>query len=100
MLLGKVGTLHLQRLEVLIEPRSQAEFMALKDDTQLTRRLREVCHAYLRDSNDLRLYLHVRRAFISEPQLSTDRCLAVRLGEANCLAPQARPDEYRKILLV
>ncbi len=100
MLLGKVGTLHRQRLEVLIEPRSQAEFVALKDDTQLTRRLREVCHAYLRDSNDLRLYLHVRRAFISEPQLSADRRVGVRLGEANCLAPQAQPDEYRKILLV
>lgn len=100
MLLGKVGTLHRQRLEVLIEPRNQAEFVQLKDDTQLTQRLREVCHAYLRDSNDLRLYLHVRRAFISEPQLSADKRLAVRLGEANCLAPQAQPDEYRKILLV
>lgn len=100
MLLGKVATLYQQRLEVLIEPRSHEEFTRLKDDDQLAGRLREVCHAYLRDSTDLKLYLHVKRAFISEPRISADGRLAVRLGEANCLTPQARPEEFRKILLV
>lgn len=99
LLLGRHGTLHFHRLEVRVEPRDHREFVTLRSDPGFARRLRELVQAYLRDTTDLKLYLHVKRAFISPPVLSARPERAVRLGEGNCLAPQARPEEYLKILL-
>ncbi|MBY4677079.1 type VI secretion system baseplate subunit TssG [Marinobacterium arenosum] len=99
VLLGRHGTLHFHRLEVRVEPRDRSEFVALQADPEFAGRLRELVRAYLRETTDLKLYLYVKRAFIAQPQLSCRPETAVRLGEANCLAPQAKPGEYRKILL-
>lgn len=99
VLLGCTGRLHYQCLEVLVEPREQNEYKALQQDMQFAGRLKELVQAYLRETTDLKFYLYVKRAFISQPVLSSAASVAVRLGEANCLSPQLRPDEYRKILL-
>lgn len=99
VLLGCTGRLHYQCLEVLVEPREQHEYRALQQDSRFAGRLKELVQAYLRETTDLKLYLYVKRAFISQPVLSSADNVAVRLGEANCLSPQLRPDEYRKILL-
>jgi len=99
VLLGRQGTLHFHRLEVRVEPRDRREFVALQADPRFSGRLRELVQAYLRETTDVKLYLYVKRAFIAQPQLSSRPSTAVRLGEANCLAPRVKPGEYRKILL-
>lgn len=99
LLLGRVGTLNFHRLEVKVEPRNRQEYLDLQEDRLFAGRLREVVQAYLREITDLRFYLYVKRAFIKQPVLSARPGVAVRLGEANCLAPQVKPEEYRKILI-
>ncbi|GGB82409.1 hypothetical protein GCM10011352_05290 [Marinobacterium zhoushanense] len=99
VLLGRQGTLHFHRLEVRVEPRDQQEFVALRSDPCFAGRLRELVQAYLRETTDLKLYLYVKRAFITQPRLSSRPEQAVRLGEGNCLAPQVKPGEFHKILL-
>jgi len=99
LLLGRSGEVNYHRLEILVEPGDQAQYLSLQQDAQFAVRLRQVAEAYLRERSDLKLYLYVKRAFIAQPQLSARPRAGVRLGEANCLAPQLRPGEYRKILL-
>jgi len=99
LLLGCLGTLNFHRLEVLVEPRNHQEYREVQEDPLFAGRLREIVQAYLREITDLRLYLYVKRAFIKQPVLSARPGIAVRLGEANCLAPQVKPGEYRKILI-
>ncbi|MEH6578001.1 MAG: type VI secretion system baseplate subunit TssG [Amphritea sp.] len=99
LLLGRTASLHYHRLEVRVVPSDQEEFMRLQADSHFAGRLRELTQAYLGEATELKLYLYVKRAFISKPILSSRSQAAVRLGEANCLAPQLRPQEYRKILI-
>ena len=98
-LLGRIGRLNFHRLEVWIEPTERSQFERLKADNQFSKVLRKLTEAYLREVTDLKLYLYVKRAFIAQPVLSSASEAGVRLGEANCLAPQHEPEEYRKILL-
>lgn len=97
--LGRTATLCWQRIEIRVEPRNQREYLRLQNDENFALRLKGLAHIYLRENTDLRLYLYVRRQFIAQPQLSSDSRWATRLGEANCLAPERYPEQYKKILL-
>ncbi|WP_027858904.1 type VI secretion system baseplate subunit TssG [Marinobacterium jannaschii] len=99
LLLGRSGEMNFHRLEILVEPADQAQYLSLQSDLQFAARLRQVSEAYLRERSELKLYLYVKRAFIAQPLLSSRPRAGVWLGEANCLAPHLRPEEYRKILL-
>ena len=97
--LGRTATLHWQRIEIRVEPRNQQEYRRLQSDEHFAARLRDLAQIYLREHTDLRLYLYVRREFITQPRLSSDQRQATRLGEGNCLAPERHPEQYKKILL-
>ncbi|MEH6470523.1 MAG: type VI secretion system baseplate subunit TssG [Halopseudomonas sp.] len=99
LLLGQSGLLHAHRLEIRVEPRDQREFLRLQADRLFAGRLQELAQAYLSETTDLKFYLYVKRALISAPILSSRSGKGVRLGEANCLAPQSRSEEFHKILL-
>lgn len=98
-LLGKECSLNFQQLQILIEPSSREEFVQLKNDQNFSQTIYTLVRAYLRESADVLFYLYVKRAFLSLPVLSANAASAVHLGESNCLDPQAKPDEYQKILL-
>lgn len=98
LLVGKKGIQTYQALEVLIKPKSRKEFLGLSTNSHFAHTLREIVSAYLREMIELKIYLFVKRDYIDEPMLSANG-MGVRLGEANCLSPQRKADEYRKILL-
>ncbi len=98
-LLGKHCSLDFQQLQILVEPSTRNEYLQLKNDPKFTQTICSLVRAYLRESADVLFYLYVKRAFLSLPLLSANASHAVRLGESNCLDPQAKPDEYQKILL-
>ncbi|MFC3152725.1 type VI secretion system baseplate subunit TssG [Litoribrevibacter euphylliae] len=98
-LLGKECSLNFQQLQILIEPASREEFVQLKNDQNFSQTIHTLVRAYLRESADVLFYLYVKRAFLSLPVLSANAATAVQLGESNCLEPQAKPEEYQKILL-
>ena len=98
-LLGRTASLQYQTLEIHIIPATHDEYVRIQNDEQFAQAVRELAAVYLRDPVDLRLYLYVRRAFIQRPAISATAGQAFRLGEGNCLAPERKPEEYRKILL-
>lgn len=98
LLAGKKGNQAYQALDILIKPKNKKEFLVLSTNAHFSYTLRELVLAYLRELIEVKIYLHVRRAYIDEPTISANG-LGVRLGEANCLSPQRNSDEYRKILL-
>ena len=98
VLLGKTGTQSFRSIEVFITPRSRKEYLALLDDHQFARAVEALMATYLRESVKVKMYLYVKRAFIDAPLLKKGQ-QSFRLGEANCLAPDRRPQDYRKILL-
>lgn len=97
--LGRTATLCWQGVEIMAEPGHREEYLRLQNDPYFAPRLRDLARIYLRENTELRLYLYVKREFIAQPQLSADSVRAARLGEANCLAPERYPDQYKKILL-
>ena len=98
-LLGRTARLQYQTLEIHIIPATHEEYVRIQNDEQFAQAVRELTGVYLRDPVDLRLYLYVRRAFIKRPTISAKAGQPLRLGEGNCLAPERKPEEYRKILL-
>lgn len=98
VLLGKNGRQAYKAFEICITPRSRKEYLGLLNNKHFSKSLQTVALAYLRESVATKLYLHVKREYIDAPVLSSDD-RSFCLGENNCLAPERRPTEYRKILL-
>lgn len=98
VLLGRTGTQSFRSIEVFITPRSRKEYLALLDDHLFARAVNTLMATYLRESVKVKMYLYVKRAFIDAPLLKQG-LQSFRLGEANCLAPNRHPQDYRKILL-
>lgn len=98
LLLGKQGTQLYQALEIRIQPASRKEYLSLLMNSHFSSTFRQLVSAYLREVVDVKIYLFVKRAYIDAPVLSSSN-LGFRLGEANCLSPERKLNEYRKILL-
>lgn len=98
LLIGKKGNQAYQSLEILIKPKNKKEFLGLSTNAHFANTLRDLVATYLRELIEVKIYLFVKRAYIDEPIISANG-LGVKLGEANCLSPNRKSDEYRKILL-
>jgi type VI secretion system protein ImpH len=98
LLLGKQGTQLYQALEIRIQPTSRKEYLSLLMNSHFATTFRQLVSAYLREVVDVKIYLFVKRAYIDAPIISSSN-LGFRLGEANCLSPERKQNEYRKILL-
>ncbi|WP_191601245.1 type VI secretion system baseplate subunit TssG [Marinomonas algicola] len=98
LLLGKQGAQLYQALEIRIQPKSRKEYLSLLMNSHFSATFRQLVSAYLREVVDVKIYLFVKRAYIDAPIISSSN-LGFRLGEANCLSPERKQNEYRKILL-
>ncbi|TDO98035.1 type VI secretion system baseplate subunit TssG [Marinomonas balearica] len=103
VLLGKNGAQAYKTLEVCITPRSRKEYLGLLNNRHFSKSLQTLALSYLRESVTTKIYLYVKREYIDAPVLSSGVFSSghhsFRLGETNCLAPERRVAEYRKILL-
>ncbi|WCN08126.1 type VI secretion system baseplate subunit TssG [Marinomonas mediterranea] len=103
VLLGNKGAQAYKTLEVCITPRSKKEYLGLLNNRHFSNALQTLALSYLRESVTTKIYLYVKREYIDAPVLSSGALSsghhAFRLGETNCLAPERRATEYRKILL-
>ncbi len=98
LLLGKQGTQLYQSLEIRIKPKSRKEYLSLLTNSHFAKTFRQLVSTYLREMVDVKIYLFVKRAYIDAPVISASN-IGFRIGEANCLAPERKSNEYRKILL-
>lgn len=96
--LGSRGTQAFKALEINITPKTRSEYLGLLNNLHFAHAMKSLVQAYLRESLDIKLYMYVKREFIEQPRL-TQTSHGLRLGEANCLAPQKRKSEFRKILI-
>ncbi|WP_036817815.1 type VI secretion system baseplate subunit TssG [Photobacterium sanctipauli] len=99
VVLGAKGEQAFKSLEIFITPRNKDEYLNLLKNTHMANAMKQLVRAYLRESSDPKLYLYVKREYIDSPVLSSGNS-SVRLGEANCLAPERKSSRYRKILLL
>ena len=96
--LGSTGTQTFKALEINITPKTRSEYLGLLNNSHFASSMKSLVQAYLRESLDIRLYMYVKREYIDEPMLSSQKS-GLRLGEANCLVPHKRKSEFRKILI-
>lgn len=97
--LGKSCKLQAKSLEISLILDSAEQYNTFKNNTDFSQSVRKVVMLYLREHTPLKLFLQVKRKFISKPQLSTQSSLAMRLGGSNCLAPERKPEQQQNILL-
>ncbi len=99
MCLGKSCQLQSKSMEVRVLPKSRAQYLLTAADKDFSGALRRTIELYMREYNPLRVFFYVKREFLAEPQLSSNRDCAVRLGESNCLAPGRKPQVLQQMLI-
>ena len=99
VVLGAKGEQAFKSLEICITPRTRDEYLSLLNNECLAKAMKQLVRSYLRENTNPKLYLYVKREYIDSPVLLYGNN-SVRLGEANCLAPQRRSRHFRKILLL
>ncbi|MGF1681926.1 type VI secretion system baseplate subunit TssG [Photobacterium minamisatsumaniensis] len=99
VVLGSKGDQAFKSLEICITPRTKDEYLNLSKNAHLASTMKQLARTYLRENTEPKLYLYVKREYIDSPVLSYGNS-SMRLGEANCLAPQRRSSHFRKILLL
>ena len=97
--LGSKGEQAYKSIEITITPKTKDEYLGLLKNNQLALVMKQLIRAYLKDNTEPKIYLYVKRDFIDSPVLSIGK-QSVRLGEANCLAPERNSSHFRKILLL
>jgi len=99
MCLGKTCQLQGKSLEIRVCPNSRNQYLKIAADRSFAKALQRTVELYMREFNPIRMYFYVKREFLAEPQLSSNRDCAVRLGESNCLAPGRRPHALQQMLI-
>ncbi|WP_255526841.1 type VI secretion system baseplate subunit TssG [Photobacterium sp. BZF1] len=99
VVLGSKGEQAFKSIEIYITPQTKAEYKSLLKNTRLALAMTQLVRAYLKDNTEPKIYLYVKREYIDPPVLSMGK-QSVRLGEANCLAPERNSSHFRKILLL
>lgn len=99
VVLGSKGEQAFKTIEIYITPQTKVEYLSLLRNTHLALAMKQLVRAYLKDNTEPKIYLYVKREFIDSPTLSLGN-KSVRLGEANCLAPERNSRHFRKILLL
>ncbi|MCE0557536.1 MULTISPECIES: type VI secretion system baseplate subunit TssG [unclassified Motilimonas] len=98
-LMGKTCISQFNHLKVFIQPNSRAQFLAIKQDQQLTRAMATMISHFLRDMTPVSIYQSVKRAYLNRPVLSSNPNKGAKLGEVDCLAPERNPDKVVHILM-
>ncbi|MGD8230491.1 type VI secretion system baseplate subunit TssG [Vibrio sp. TRT 1302] len=98
-LIGKTCLTHFNHLVVSIKPSNEQQLWDIQNDTMLARCMRDLIQHYMRDNTPISIYLKVKREYLSRPKLSSNKNLAAKLGEVDCLAPERQPQQLISILL-
>ncbi|MEZ9233517.1 type VI secretion system baseplate subunit TssG [Vibrio amylolyticus] len=98
-LIGNTCSVQFNRIDIFIVLENRSEYHQVANDDKLAQQVRELTQHYLRDNTPISIYMRLKRAYLSQPVLSSNYKNSARLGEASCLAPERKPADIVNILL-